>query len=160
SEYALSKGDFDGAFEGIGATVAQQGDYLVIVKPIAGSPAEKAGVKAGDTILAVNDEDAKGWTVEQGGLRIRGPKGTTVKIKLRHGDGTEATLNIKRDAISVDSVSTTPPVPGGLKDKDGNAVTDLAYIHILQFTKTTPDEFQKALKTSLASNPKGIILDL
>ena len=158
-EYALSKGDFEGAFEGIGATVAKQGDFLVIVRPIPNSPADKAGLKPGDTILKVNDEDAKGWTVEQGVLRIRGPRGTTVRIQIKHADGTQADLSIKRDSIAVESVSTDPP-GGALKDAAGNAVTDLAYIRIRSFTRTTPDEFRKAVKAAETAKAKGILLDL
>ena len=158
-EYALSKGDFEGAFEGIGATVSKQGDFLVIVRPIPQSPAEKAGIKPGDVILAVNDENAMGWSVEQGVLRIRGKRGTVVKLKIRHADGKEETIEIKRDSIAVESVSTDPP-GGALKDAQGNTVSDLAYIRIRSFTRTTPDEFQKAVKAAEAAKMKGIIIDV
>src|SRR5439155_6242157 len=106
--YALQKGDFEGAFEGIGATVAKQGDFLVIVRPLPNTPAEKAGLKAGDQILSVDGESAQGWSVEQGVLKIRGPVGTTVKLGIKHSDGKQETLTIKREAIAVDPVGADP----------------------------------------------------
>ncbi len=63
-----------GSFDGIGATVATQNNEIVIVSPIKDTSAEKAGLKAGDVILAVDGDSTKGWTVEKTVLRIRGPK--------------------------------------------------------------------------------------
>lgn len=157
--YALSKGDFEGAFEGIGATVSKQGDFLVIVRPLPGTPAARAGLRAGDIILAVDGETAEGWSVEQGVLRIRGPLGTTVQLKIHHSDGQEETLAIKRDSIAVDSVSADPP-GGSLHDAAGNVVTDLAYIRIHSFTRSTPEEFRKAVKAAETSGVKGLLLDV
>ena len=159
ADYALQKNDFEGAFEGIGATVSKVDDYLVIVTPLPNTPAEKAGVKAGDTILTVDGESAKGWTVEQGVTRIRGVAGTSVKLGIRHSDGKEETLSVKRASIQQASVSTTPP-GGKIVDADGKDVTDYTYIQIRSFTRTTPDEMQKALDAVSKSSAKGIVLDL
>ena len=160
-DYALQKSDFEGSFEGIGATVSKQGEWLVITNPLPNTPAEKAGVKAGDTILAVDGESAQGWTVEQGVSRIRGPVGKIVKLKLRHPDGKEEELSIQRGKITQASVSTTPPTSGGkLTDASGAEVTDYAYIMIRSFTKSTPDEVQQALEAANNAKAKGIILDM
>jgi carboxyl-terminal processing protease len=148
-----------GTFEGIGATVSTQNNQIVIVAPIENSPAERAGNTAGDVILAVDGESTEGWTQEKAVIKIRGPRGTKVDLKVRHADGKEQDFTIERDQIKVASVTTQPP-GGALKDGAGNAITDLDYIEIREFTESTDDEMQKALKDAVASGKKGLILDL
>ncbi|MDA0301641.1 MAG: S41 family peptidase, partial [Chloroflexi bacterium] len=158
-DYALQRSDFEGAFEGIGATVAKQDDWLVIVQPLPNTPAEKAGLKPGDIILSVDGDSAQGWTVEQGVLRIRGKVGTTVKIGIRHADGKEEVVSIARASIKQSSVSTTPP-GGKVTDASGAEVTDYAYIQIRSFTRTTPDEVKAAIEEAKKRNARGLILDV
>ena len=148
-----------GKFEGIGATVASQNGQIVIVAPIEGTPAERAGLKAGDAILEVDGESTEGWSQEKAVLKIRGDRGTSVKLKVRHSDGQEATLDIQRDEIKVQSVTTQPPT-GALKDGSGADISDLAYIHIREFSEPTKEQMQTALKDAVSSGKKGIILDL
>lgn len=148
-----------GTFEGIGATVASQNGQIVIVAPIEGTPAQRAGIRAGDVILEVDGESTSGWTTEKAVLKIRGPKGTTVTLNVRHSDGTEEALNIQRDEIKVASVTTTPP-GGVLKDGAGNQITDIGYIRIREFTEQTQQEMQAALQDVVNSGQKGVILDL
>lgn len=157
--FALSKDDFEGAFQGIGATVSQQDGFIVIVQPLPDTPAERAGLSAGDIILEVDGESAEGWSVEEAVLRIRGPIGTTVSLTIRHGDGVVETLDIERDAIEVASVSTTPP-GGALRDADGNTVTDIGYIRISSYTRTTPQELEDAIAAAEAAGVRGLILDV
>jgi len=94
--FAVSRGDFRGAFQGIGATIAQQDNYVVIVRPLPGTPAERAGIQPGDIILEVDGESAEGWSVEKAVLRIRGRTGTTVELLVRHSDGSEELIPITR----------------------------------------------------------------
>jgi len=148
-----------GTFEGIGATVSQQGGEIVIVAPIKGTPAEAAGIRAGDVILAVDGESTQGWTVDQAVLKIRGPAGTPVTLTIRHSDQTTEDITIVRDEIRVESVSTTPP-GGALKDEDGNAVTDIAYVSIGEFTGRTDEELRPVLRDVSGGGYKGLILDL
>lgn len=148
-----------GTFDGIGATVAEQNGQIMIVAPIDNTPAQRAGIRAGDVILAVDGESTKGWTQEKAVLKIRGPRGTKVTLKVRHTNGQEQTYVIVRDEIKVDSVTTTPP-GGTLRDGAGNVITDIGYIHIREFTETTPDEVHKALQDIIKSGKRGVILDL
>jgi carboxyl-terminal processing protease len=157
--YALSRHDFDGAFQGIGATVSRQENYVVIVQTIPDTPADRAGLRPGDIILAVDGEDAEGWTVERAVLTIRGPRGTTVELTIRRTDGTEETLAIERDEIPVTSVDRLP-AGGILRDESGEIVEDIAYIRIRSFSRTTPDELRRALEEAEASGVTGIILDV
>ena len=166
--YAVSRDDFSGAFEGIGATVSRQDNYVVIVRPLPNTPAERAGVRAGDIILAVDGEDAEGWSVEKAVLRIRGRRGTEVDITVRHTDGTEETITIVRDNILVASVDTAPP-GGILKDSAGDEVTNIGYIRIRSFTQRTPQELTDlvrqledtgdidALILDVRANPGGLL---
>jgi carboxyl-terminal processing protease len=151
--------DESGVFEGIGATVSQRNNQIVIIAPIANSPAEAAGIKAGDVILAVDGESTQGWQVEAAVLKIRGPKGTKVTLSLKHLDGTTVDITITRDQVNLDSVSTNPP-GGALRDASGAPVTDLAYIRISEFTQRTPQEVEDAVSNVESSGKKGLIIDL
>jgi carboxyl-terminal processing protease len=147
-----------GKFDGIGATVASQNGQIVIVAPIEGTPAERAGIKAGDVILEVDGESTQGWTQEKAVLKIRGQSGTSVKLKIQRGTD-QLTFDIERDEIAVQSVTTQPP-DGVLKDGAGTTIDDLAYIHIREFDEPTLDEMKTALTAAVSSGKKGIILDL
>ena len=157
--YAISRTDLSGTFQGIGATVSRQEEHIVIVQPFLGSPAEQAGVRAGDVILEVNGESAVGWTVDRAVLTIRGPRGTTVTLTVRHSDGTEEVIEIVRDRIEVDSISRTPP-GGVLRDGDGDEVTDLGYIRIAQFTERTPGELEQMIQGLEDDGARGLIIDV
>jgi len=148
-----------GTFEGIGATVSQRGGEIVIVAPIKGTPAEAAGIRSGDVILAVDSESTQGWTVDQAVLKIRGPTGTPVTLTIRHSDQTTEDITIIRDEIRVESVSTTPP-GGTLKDENGNAVMDIAYVRISEFTGRTEEELRPVLGDVSEGGYKGLVLDL
>jgi carboxyl-terminal processing protease len=148
-----------GTFEGIGATVSQQGGEIVIVAPIKGTPAEAAGIRSGDVILAVDGESTDGWSVDQAVLKIRGPAGTPVTLTIRHPDETTEDITIVRDEIRVESVSTTPP-GGTLKDENGNAVTDIAYVRITEFTGRTEEELRPVLRDVSGGGYQGLVLDL
>ena len=156
--YAVSRDDFSGAFQGIGATVSSQDNFVVIVRPLPDTPAERAGLQAGDVVLAVDGEDAEGWSVQKAVLRIRGRRGTAVELTVRHQDGEVETLSIVRDDILVSSVDTAPP-GGVLRDANGDEVSDIGYIRIRNFTSRTPEELGELIE-ELDGNVRGIILDV
>lgn len=151
--------DVSGTFEGIGATVAAQDGQIIIVAPIEDTPAERAGLRSGDVIIEVDGESTEGWTTEQAVLRIRGPRGTSVVLKIQHSDGTEKTLTIERDEIKVESVTTLPP-GGALRDGAGAEISDVGYVHIREFTERTGDELRAALGEVIDEGKSGLILDL
>ncbi len=148
-----------GSFDGIGATVSKNGNNIVIVAPFAGSPAAQAGIKGGDIIDKVDGVSTQGWAVDQAVLKIRGPKGSTVTLTVKHTDGTSQDITVTRDAVHVDTVTTTPP-GGTLKDASGNAVTNLAYMNIAQFSESTPAEVKKVAGDAESSGKKGLIIDM
>ncbi len=148
-----------GSFEGIGATVAEQSGQIVIVAPIEDTPAERAGLRAGDEIVEVDGESTEGWTQEKAVIRIRGPKGSSVTLKIRHADGAEETYEIERAEIEVQSVTTQPP-GGVLEDGAGNAITDVGYIQIRDFAQPTEQQFEDALRKIVDSGARGLIIDV
>ncbi len=157
--WAISRGEFSGTFQGIGANVSTQDNFVVIVRPIPGTPAERAGLRAGDLILEVDGESAEGWALDKAVLRIRGPRGSSVELLVRHTDGTEERVTIVRDEIFVASVQTAPP-GGVLRDADGNEVTDIGYIALRSFTQLSPQELEEAVAAAVERGVIGFILDV
>ncbi len=157
--WAISGGDFSGTFQGIGANVSTQDNFVVIVRPIPGTPAERAGIRAGDLILEVDGESAEGWALDKAVLRIRGPQGSSVELLVRHTDGTEERVTIVRDEIFVASVGTAPP-GGVLLDADGNEATDIGYISLRSFTALSPQELEEAVAAAADRGVVGLIVDV
>jgi carboxyl-terminal processing protease len=150
SDYKLEQSDFQGSFSGIGAQVnlSKDNNHIIVVAPIENSPAEKAGIKSGDVILAVNGQSIEGLSLTEVVLLIRGPVGTPVTVRIQHqGETTTRDITVVRAQIS------SPSVVSNMK---GNA----AYIRISSFTEKTNDNLQAALQTLDLKNSKGIILDL
>ncbi len=148
-----------GTFDGIGATISSQNNEIVIVAPIKGTPAEAAGLVAGDTILAVDGESTRGWTTEKTVLKIRGPRGTKVTVSIRHADGATKEYTLTRAQIPVQTVSTVAPA-GGIKDSAGHAVSGIGYIRISEFTTRTPQELDEAIREVTNGGAKALILDV
>ena len=158
TSYELSLGP-SGSFEGIGATVSQQDNNIVIVTPFEGSPAERAGLVPGDIILAVDGESIVGWPLDRAVLTVRGPRGSEVTLTILQLDGSEEDFLIVREEIEVNSVGTSPP-GGVLRDEAGNEVTDVQYMRILQFTERTPSEVEEVVRAAEESGMRGLIIDL
>ena len=138
-----------GNFEGIGAEMGMKDDTLTIVAPLDDMPAQKAGLRAGDRILKIDGEDAAPLTLEQAVAKIRGPKGTEVKLTIfRDGDADTSEVTVKRDTIVVKTVK--------VEYKDNN----IAVIRISQFGDTTTDEFNQVAKEVAAKHVRGIVIDL
>lgn len=151
-EARQQESSLEGTFEGIGAYVGSQDGIFRIIAPIHGSPAETAGLLAGDVVLRVDDEDIAGMEEWQIISKIRGPSGSSVTLTVLHPEAEEPVdVVIQRGTINVDSVLWAP-IPG----------TDLAYLEISQFAENTDTELIKALKAINAHSPafKGILLDM
>ncbi len=153
--FHLSSESISGQFEGIGATVDQQSEGIFITGTFRGSPAEAAGIRSGDLILAVNGESTEGWPVQLAVARIRGPAGTDVVLTVRHRTGQEEEITVKRGVIVIPSVQAIQ-----VEDAAGIAVEDLAYIAISQFTENTRAELVAVLEGVQSAQVDGLIIDL
>jgi len=146
-----------GSFEGIGARVEQDpysGD-IVIVAPFTGSPAERAGIRPGDRLLAVDGESTSGWSVAQAVRRIRGARGTRVRLPVEHRDGTTEEVTVVRDRIVGPTVTSRP-----VTDSNGRALPDIAYVQIEQITEQTVPDLAQVLRDIKSKGARGLVLDL
>lgn len=150
---------FQGDFEGIGAQIdaTPDGQRVIIVAPIPDTPAERAGIKSGDIILAVDGEDTEGWSVIDAVNRIRGEGGTPVVLTIqRLGELDPFEVTIVRGTIPTASVFRRE-----LHDSDDNpADPPYSVIRITQFTERTPEELRDVIEDVKEANSKGIILDV
>jgi carboxyl-terminal processing protease len=156
-DFAVGIDIISGAFEGIGAQVDQDPvtGEIVIVAPFRDSPAEKAGILPGDVLVAVNGESAEGWSVADAVKKIRGPQGSDVTLVVRHSNGAEEEVAITRATIEIPTVFADE-----VTDQAGNAVENLAYLEIQQFTEQTADDLNRELNRISDSGYDGLILDL
>jgi carboxyl-terminal processing protease len=146
--YKISQSDLTGKFEGIGAAVGLRNNQLVIISPFPDSPAAKAGIVAGDIVLAVDGVSTAGMSVEEAVLHIRGAQGTPVTLSILHSGQTQpAEVKIIRAPIEVPTV--TSEIKG-----------DITYIRIFEFNQRTDIELTSILNTNVAANTTGIVLDL
>jgi carboxyl-terminal processing protease len=139
-ENKQAKSDLSGKFEGIGAQLGLKDNRIVIIAPIKKSPAEQAGVKAGDYINKVDDQSTKDWTLTQTVSKIRGDKGTKVKLTLER-NGKEFEVVIIRDQILVSSVELTFDK---IKSCTNNC-SQVAVLKVNQFGDSTNNEWDKAV---------------
>jgi carboxyl-terminal processing protease len=140
--------DMSGAFEGVGMEIAVKSGQLVVVSPLKNTPAERAGIKSGDQILTIDGKDTKGLDVSEAVKRIRGPKGTQVKLSvLRSGWDAPHEIDVTRDVINVPIVDTK--VKG-----------DAYVISVATFTSNSPELFRNALREFVQSGKTKLILDL
>jgi carboxyl-terminal processing protease len=139
-----------GQFEGIGAEVETKNNQTVIVAPIDGSPAQKAGLGAGDIILKVNGQDVQGQPISTVVSKILGPAGTKVTLTIQHHDsGKIEDITLTRARIQLQNV-TWAPIPG----------TNFADLRLAAFSNNISQDLVKALQDIQKQGYKGIILDL
>lgn len=149
-ENKQTKDDLEGKFEGIGAQLGLKDNRIIIIAPLKKSPAESAGVKAGDIINKVDGSSTKSWTLSEAVSKIRGPKNTKVKLTLER-NGKEIDITIVRQQIIVNSVELS-------------YIKNVALLKVNQFGDNTNDEWNNAVKEidEKWSNKQinGIVLDL
>lgn len=166
------KQDLAGQFEGIGAELGLSEKQIIVVSPLDGSPAQKAGIKAQDAIVKVDGASTAGWSLSQAVSKIRGEKGTRVTLTVIHKDEQEPKdIVITRDVITVKSVdgwikkiSEVPNIKlqGTLS---ANKDAQVAYIRLSQFGDSTNKDWLSLVNSFYSqiqgnSNVKGIILDV
>ncbi|MBA7506883.1 putative CtpA-like serine protease [subsurface metagenome] len=146
--YQLSLSSLGGQIEGIGAYIGVKDEQLMIIAPIADSPAAKAGIRAGDIILEINGRSTSGMSTTEAVLSIRGPKGTSVRLLILHQGETEPEeIEVVRAEIEL------PSVRFEMRE-------NIAYINITHFSERTNEELSSVLQSITQETATGIILDL
>mgnify|MGYP003332512882 FL=1 len=137
-----------GEFGGVGIQIGVKENRLAVIAPIEGTPAQRAGIKAGDFIVKVNDETTKDLTLMDAVQKMRGPKGTKVNLTIQR-DGTPDPLlfTLMRDTIKIESVKS-------------KIIDNLGYVRLTQFQEATGRDLAKAIKQFREQKVQGAILDL
>lgn len=149
NEYEQASLSLSGEYEGIGAWVDTNTEYLTIISPMPDSPAMQAGLKSGDEILAIDGRDMTGIDGNQVIQYVLGPAGTKVHLTIRRqGVPQLLEFDVVRKAITVPSVHSEM-LDGGI-----------GYVQLFTFGDTTSDGLRQQLESLQAQNPKGLILDL
>lgn len=140
--------DLEGKFEGIGAELGKRDNKLVVISTLDDSPAKAAGLLANDAIVKVNGEDATSWSIDQAVSKIRGEKGTTVKLSIVRGDELKD-ISITRDTINNPSVKSeiTPDNIGILR------ISRFGQSDTVSLSKQAAQQFKSA-------GVKGVVVDL
>ena len=148
-QHSREQEGYRGYFEGIGAQVTLTEAGLTVIAPIPGAPAEEAGIRAGDLILAVDGEDIDGLTLIESVNLIRGPGGTEVTLLVRHvGAFEDVSITVTRGRIPIESTAFRMLEDG------------IGHLWIYSFSNTTEDEVRRALDELEAADGRGLILDL
>ena len=161
-EYRSNLQGISGEFEGIGAEIATQASdgtascatlgptcRLVIIAPLGGSPAEKAGLRAGDLVLATDGVPLDGLSVDAARAKIRGPKGSVLELSVVRGSAAPFALRITRDVILEQEVESKALADG-----------TVGYVRLEGFSDRSAADLTDALRTHVQAGRKQLILDL
>ena len=151
-EYKELQEGTTGEFGGLGIEVGMEDGFVKVIAPIDDTPAQRAGIKAGDLIVKLGDTPVKGMTLNEAVKRMRGPKGSPVTLTIvREGEDKPLTFTVKRAIIKIKSVKSRMLAPG------------FGYLRISHFQSNTGDDLRKALsklKKENGGHLRGLVLDL
>lgn len=149
--------EISGEFGGIGAEIGIRNERLTVIAPLKNTPAERAGLKAGDAIIKINDETAENMSTDSAVKKIRGLRNTPVTLTVfRTGWSTPRDIEIIRDIIQIPTLDWTMRNDKGGEDANGT----ILHIQLYNFYEKAPFLFYEAIAQAINNNPKGIILDL
>lgn len=140
--------NISGEFSGVGMEVGLRDNLIVVIAPLPDTPAEKAGVVAGDVIVKIDDVSAESMTIDEAVKRIRGEKGTVVTIQVyREGELEFLTIPITRDTINIPTVKT-------------EQVDDTFIITLYSFNAIAEAQMEEAIKKFVSSGAESLVIDL
>ena len=141
----------EGKFGGLGIVITIKETFLTVISPLEGTPADRAGIKPGDKIVKIDDELIRGITIMDAAKKLRGKKGTSVKLEIvREKSPRTLKFTIVRDIIKIKSIKNAHFIPD----------TKIGYIRIVEFQKRTANDLRTSLQKLEKEGLKGLILDL
>jgi len=141
----------EGKFGGLGIVITIKETFLTVVSPLEGTPADRAGIKPGDKIVKIDDELIREITIMDAAKKLRGKKGTSVKLEIvREKSPKLLKFTIVRDIIKIKSIKNAHFIPD----------TKIGYIRIVEFQKRTANDLRTSLQKLEKEGLKGLILDL
>ena len=148
-----------GEFGGLGIQITSDRGAVRVISPIDDTPADKAGIKAGDYITHIDGEQVFDLTLNQAVKKMKGRPGTKVKLTIVSDDGESRELTLKRDIIKVKSIKFDDKVVAGA-DKDDTETPHIGYVRISDFGATTSRDLKEALEKLEKKNVMGYVLDV
>lgn len=155
------KGTVENEFGGVGIQVSRESGRLLVISPLVGTPAYRAGIQAGDWITAIEGATTRDITLDEAVKRMKGPVGTSVRVTVIHArDGRTETLTLRREVVRVETVL------GDRRNADDswNFFLDeqrkIGYVRITAFGRHTTSEMRKAVKSLVDQGVRGLIIDL
>ncbi len=149
TQYQVEHAELQGNFGGIGANVNLEDGQVTIVSPIAGSPAERAGIRPGTKVLEIDGQSTAGMSLGEAVSKIRGPVGTAVRLTVLHpGEAAPATIDVTREEFRQPSVTSRLIEPG------------IGYVRLSQFTARSNEELVAAIERLRSEGAEGFVVDL
>ena len=142
--------EISGSFGGIGIEIGKRDDILTVIAPIKDTPAYRAGLKAGDKILRIDDKPTADLSIEEAVNLIRGKRGTTVVLAISSNGADTKEVEIVRDTIKIPSIEWQMLESGDKK---------IAYLQLFTFNQNIDSEFEKAAQEILKSEAERLIID-
>ena len=138
-----------GRYAGIGVEIDMRDGYVTVIAPLAGTPADSAGIQPGDRIVMVNDKATHGLTMEEVQQAMRGPAGSTVRLTMERVDGLDTTFTLRRRTIEYHPVQRRELLPG-----------NVGYVELATFSQHAERELRSAIDSLRARGARSLILDL
>jgi len=155
------KTSVENEFGGIGIRVGLEGNALIIISPLFGTPAYKAGLVAGDRIMKINDESTKGFSLQDAVNRLKGKIGTSVTLTVVHPRSNETrTVSIKRTNVQIETVLGFERAEDDAWIYFCDEEKKIGYICLTSFGRRTASDLKKAMKKLVEKKAQGLILDL
>lgn len=149
-EYNNLRVQTQGEYGGIGAEIDKRDGWITIVAPLPNSPAERAGLQAGDKLVEIDGESTRDWTTDDAVRRLRGPKGKAVEVKVsRIGVEGLIPFRLVRDEIHIESVRSAYMLEDGI-----------GYVDLRVFSESTTEELRKAIDGLRGQGMRGLIIDV